>query len=124
MTYAAVALLVVSIPTVVVWYRFGASVAIGVTTSAAVAYGVMVASFALMIRFRDEGGRFLAVWAGGVLVRLVALAATALAVVRLEELAPAPTLLALACFFFVLLMLEPLCFRVRESRLGLTGRAR
>lgn len=123
-TYAGVALLVVSIPTGMVWYHSGAPAAVGVSTAAVVAYGVMVASFAIMIRFRGEGSRFLAAWAGGVLVRLVVLAAMALAVVRLEELAPAPTLLALVSFFFVLLLLEPVYFRKPEARIGLTDRVK
>ena len=123
-TYAVMALVVVSIPTGIVWYASGAPAAVGVTTSAGVAYGVMVASFALMMRFRDEGGRFLAAWAGGAFARLLALAVTAFAVVRLEALAPAPTLLALASFFFVLLLLEPVFFRKRESGIGLTDQAK
>ena len=123
-TYAVMALIVVSIPTGIVWYGSGAPAAVGVTTAAGVAYGVMVASFALMIRFRDEGGRFLAAWVGGTFARLLALAGTAFAVVRLETLAPVPTLLALASFFFVLLLLEPVYLRDRKPRIGRTGQAK
>jgi hypothetical protein len=109
--YAVTSLLIVSIPTVVLFGAADGGTRTGVLVAAGVAYPVMVGSFALMVRFRGAGNRFLVAWAGGILARLLALGGTALAVVRFEELAPAPTLLALAGFFFVLLMLEPVFFR-------------
>jgi hypothetical protein len=120
--YAGLALVVVSLPTGAFWLWTDPGVATGVTVAAGVAYGVMVASFAVMIRFRGRGDRFLAAWAGGVLTRLLTLGVATYAVMRVEGLAPAPTLLALAGFFFMLLLLEPVYLREREPRIGLTDR--
>jgi hypothetical protein len=120
--YAGAAFVAVSVPTGAVWLWTGSEVATGVTVAAAVAYAVMVASFAVMIRFRGAGNRFLAAWAGGVLTRLFTLGVATYAVMRVERLAPAPTLLALAGFFFMLLLLEPVYLREREPRIGLTDR--
>lgn len=121
--YAGAALVAVLVPTGTVWLWAGSGVATGVTVAACVAYGVMVVSFAIMIRFRGEGNRFLAAWAVGVLTRLFTLGLVTFAVIRVERLAPAPTLLALAGFFFMLLLLEPVYLREREPRIGLTDRA-
>jgi hypothetical protein len=55
------------------------------------------------------------VWMGGTLVRMGLILVAALVLTRVEELPPAPTLLALAGFFFGLLLLEPLFLRRQEA---------
>jgi hypothetical protein len=65
-------------------------------------------AFFLLVRFWGEGRRFLLVWVGGTVVRMGVILLAALWVSRNEALPPAPTLLALAGFFFGLLLLEPL----------------
>lgn len=89
---------------------------LGVVVAAVVAYPVMVVSFAVMVRFREGGNRFLAAWIGGVLARLVVLGLAVVAVMEVDALRPASTLLAVAGFFFALLLLEPVFFRKAAGR--------
>lgn len=114
--YAVASLLLVSASAGVVYLALGPEDGLGVLVAAAVAYPVMVGSFALMVRFRGGGNRFLAAWIGGVLVRLLVLGSTVGAVVAIEALRPAATLLSLAGFFFALLLLEPVFFRRADGR--------
>lgn len=83
----------------------------GVALAAAVAYPIQVLAFWLLMRYRQEMTRFLAIWAGGTLIRMGVIVVVALVVVRIDAVDPVPTLLALAGFFFGLLMLEPAFFR-------------
>lgn len=109
--YALWSLLLVSGATGALVAVLGPGQELGVVVAAAVAYPVMVVSFAVMVRFRGAGNRFLAAWIGGVLVRLLVLGTVVAAVMAVEALEPAATLLALAGFFFGLLLLEPVFFR-------------
>ncbi|NIP57038.1 MAG: hypothetical protein GWM92_02840, partial [Gemmatimonadetes bacterium] len=52
----------------------------------------------------------LAAWVGGTLARMALVVAVAFVLVRIEGVALAPALLALAGFFFGLLLLEPVFF--------------
>jgi len=82
-------------------------------TAALLAYPIQMLAFSMLIRYWGEGNRFLLVWVGGTIVRMGVIFLAALAVWRSESLPPAPTLLALAGFFFGLLLLEPLFLRPR-----------
>lgn len=84
---------------------------LGVLVAALIAYPVQVSAFALLIKSRDRANRFLAVWAGGTVVRFAVIFAVAFLVFGMERIAAAPTLLALAGFFFGLLLLEPAFLR-------------
>jgi hypothetical protein len=87
----------------------------GVLMAAAVALPVQVVAFALLHRSRDGLNGFLAAWVGGTLVRMMVVAVAAVLVIRSEMAGAVPMLLALAGFFFALLLLEPVCFRVDSS---------
>lgn len=88
----------------------------GVVMAAAVAYPVQVVAFWLLLRYRSEMKGFLAAWVGGTLVRMT-LVLGAGVFLGVSELVPlVPTLVALASFFFVLLLLEPLFFRKAVQR--------
>jgi len=79
---------------------------------AGLAYAVQLVAFAALLRFRRGGNAFLAVWGGGVLARLIVVLAGAFWVTRSTTLEPAPALLSLAGFLFVLLLMEPVFFIV------------
>lgn len=95
------------------WPWVAPSARTGILVAAGVAYPVQVTAFGFLVRFWGEGKRFLLVWMGGTVVRMGVLLLAALAVSRMEALPPAPTLLAMAGFFFGLLLLEPLFLRPR-----------
>ena len=80
--------------------------------AAAVAYAVQLVAFAALLGFREHRNGFLAVWAGGILARLAVVLAGAYWVTRSSTLEPAPALLSLAGFLFVLLLMEPVFFFV------------
>ena len=88
----------------------------GVLWAAAIAVPVQVIAFGLLQRYRDELNRFLAAWVGGTLARMLVLAVTAFVVVRSGMEGAVPLLLALAGFFFGLLLLEPIYFRSGASK--------
>ena len=92
----------------------GAGAARSVWWGAGVAYGVQLVAFAALLRYRDRREAFLAVWAGGILARLAVVLAGAYWVMKSSALQPAPALLSLAGFLFVLLLMEPVFFIVRQ----------
>lgn len=81
---------------------------------AGLAYGVQLIAFAALLRFRRRREAFLAVWGGGILVRLVVILAGAFWVTRSTSLELVPALLSLAGFLFVLLLMEPVFFLVGQ----------
>ncbi len=81
--------------------------------AALVAYPIQLVAFILLVRFWSDGKRFLMVWVGGTVVRMGVILLAALIVSQSEALPVATTLLALAGFFFGLLLLEPLFLRPR-----------
>lgn len=87
----------------------------GVLVAAAVALPVQVIAFWALNRFRGELNGFLAAWVGGTLVRMGVIAIVAILVIRSGTEGAVPMLLALAGFFFGLLLLEPVYFRIRPS---------
>ena len=79
----------------------------GVLAAAAVAAPVQILAFAALAHAEAGTNTFLAAWVGGTLVRLVVVGVSAWALVGLQGLPKAPTLLGLAGFFFGMLLLEP-----------------
>ena len=82
--------------------------------AAAVAYGVQLIAFGALLRYRKRSEAFLAVWGGGILARMLVVLLGAWWVMRSDVLEPAPALLGLAGFLFVLLLLEPVFFFVGQ----------
>jgi hypothetical protein len=76
-----------------------------------VAFPVQILAFFLLVRYLGREKGFLLVWLGGTVVRMGVVLVAALLLTQVGELPPAPTLLGLAGFFFVLLLLEPLFLR-------------
>jgi hypothetical protein len=90
----------------------------GVLAAGAVALPVQVAAFAVLARARLGTNGFLLAWVGGTLVRLVVVGCAGWMLIGLPRLrlAPLPTLLGLAGFFFVMLMLEPAFLGLGRTR--------
>ena len=84
-----------------------------VLTSAAVAWPVQLAGFA-MARMQ-AAGNVIAGWGVGLLLRLATLAVYALAIIEPFALPAAPALLSLAAFFFASTLIEPLLLETRKS---------
>ena len=80
----------------------------GLVIAAFIALPIQVVAFTAMLSFRSNWNRFLAVWLGGTLLRMVVIALAAFVAVRLDLEGLAPMLLALAGFFFGLLLIEPI----------------
>jgi hypothetical protein len=114
--YGAASVILVAIATLLLWPFLEPSGRSGVLLAAAVAVPLQVTSFALLHRFRGELRRFLVVWVGGTLLRMVAIGTVAVLVLRSGTEGVVPTLFALAAFFFGLLLLEPVYFGKREPR--------
>ena len=79
----------------------------GVLAAAAVALPVQIGSFAALKRVRVGSNAFLATWLGGTVVRMAVVGLAGWGLVALPQLPPLPTLLSLAVFFFVMLLMEP-----------------
>ena len=109
--YGAASAALIGALTLVAWPFLEPAGRAGVHIAAAVALPIQVGSFALLRRFRDHVKRFLAVWVGSTLVRMAALGAVAVLLVRSDGADPLPALVALATFFVALLFLEPVYLR-------------
>lgn len=78
----------------------------------ALAWAVQVALFAPLLAARRRRGAFLAAWGGGTVARFAVLGAAAWWVWHSRALPLAPSLLSLVSFLFLLLLLEPVFFRM------------
>lgn len=97
----------------------------GVLLAGGIAWTVQVVAFGALLRYREGATSFLVAWSAGTLVRMGVIFLGALLVIRVPELPPAPTLLALAGFFFGLLLLEGFFFwraTAETARGGTAGR--
>ena len=100
--------------TLALWPWLDADARRGVVLAGLIALPVQITAFWLLLRYRDRLNGFLAVWAGGTLVRMAVVAVVATVVIRARMDGAVTMLLALAGFFFGLLLLEPVFFR-REA---------
>jgi hypothetical protein len=80
-----------------------------VWTSAVVAFMVQLVAFAV-VRFAPRK-HVIAAWGAGAVLRVLALAIYALAVVSAAGLERTPALISLAAFFFVTMLVEPLLLK-------------
>ena len=83
----------------------------GVLLAGVIALPVQVAAFAMLVRRRGETTGFLAAWVGGMFARVAVVALAAVFVIRSGMEGAVAMLLALAGFFFGLLLLESIYFR-------------
>lgn len=109
--YGASAAAVVALLTLVLWPFLEPAGRRGVLVAAAIALPVQVLAFSVLVHYRGRVNGFMAAWAGGMAMRALAVAAVAFVVIRSGADGAVPMLLALAGFFFALLLLEPVYFR-------------
>jgi hypothetical protein len=83
----------------------------GLVIAALIALPIQILTFSAMLSFRSDWNRFLVVWVGGTLLRMIVIALAAFVAIRLDLEGLAPMLLALAGFFFGLLLIEPIYLR-------------
>ena len=110
--YAATGVAVVAVSTACLWPFLDDAGRRGVLFAAGITLVVQVVAFTALYHFRGALNGFLAAWVGGTLVRMGVIAVAAFAVIRSGMPGGAPMLLALAGFFFGLLLLEPFFFRL------------
>lgn len=108
--YGVSALLLIGVLVLALWPFLDQPQRRGVLTAGSIALPVQVAAFSVLVRYR-EGNRFLAAWAGGMVLRVLVVVLTAVVVIQTATPSGTATLLALAGFFFALLLLEPLHLR-------------
>jgi len=113
--YGGVALLVLLLANAGLWPWLSPAARTGILVAALVVYPIQMLAFFLLASFWGDSKRFLLVWVGGTVVRMGVILVAALVVTRVDGLAPAPTLLGLAGFFFGLVLLEPLFLRPRGA---------
>ena len=87
----------------------------GLVIAALIALPIQILAFSAMLSFRSDWNRFLVVWVGGTLLRMVVIALAAFVAIRLDLEGLAPMLLALAGFFFGLLLIEPIYLRSEHA---------
>lgn len=109
--YAGTAVAALALLTAGLWPWLDPAGRRGVLLAAGVAWPVQVGAFALLVRHGEKPKRFLAAWVGGTLARMALVVAAAFVLAEIEGVALAPALLALAGFFFGLLLLEPVFFK-------------
>lgn len=107
----AIALIVLGL-----WPLLDASAWSGVLVAAAIALTVQTAAFAVLHQSQGALNGFMMAWVGGMMVRMLVIAAVAVIVIRSGTESAVPMLLALAGFFFGLLLLEPVFFRVEPNQ--------
>lgn len=109
--YAATAFVGCATVILALWPFLDADAWWGIVIAAAIALPVQIGAFALLIRYRGNMNGFLAIWAGGTLIRMAVIGIVAAIVIRSDTAGAVPMLLGLAGFFFGLLLLEPIYFR-------------
>jgi hypothetical protein len=114
--YSATGVGVVGVGVGVLWPFLDPAARTGVLIAAGVALSVQMASFGALVHFRGRSTGFLVAWAGGMAVRMMAVALVAAGVVMSGMDGGVATLLSLAGFFFGLLLLEPVFFRGEPSK--------
>jgi len=114
--YGIAGVLLVSVITLALWPFLDDVDRAGVLTAALIALPVQLVAFAVLVRFRGRTQGFMAAWAGGMALRAATVVIVAVVVVRSGTPSAVSLLLALAGFFFSLLLLEPIFFKTELGR--------
>lgn len=114
--YMAVSAGVVAVLGALIVLVFGRDLLTAVAVAAAI--GLVVQALAAVLLFSTSGpgdpSRFMVGWAGGALLRMMAVVAAGLWLTRTHAVAEAPALLSLVTFLFVLTLIEPLFLKTVE----------
>jgi hypothetical protein len=116
--YGASSVALVGLLSLGLWPFLEPAARTGVLAAAAVALPVQIVAFAFLVRYRGQVKGFMAAWAGGMALRALALLGVAVLVIRSGTSSATPMLLALAAFFFALLLLEPVHFKADRAGQG------
>jgi len=114
--YAVAGVAAVGVSVLALWPLLDSAGRGAVLVAAAVALPIQVAAFAALVRYRGRSKGFLAVWAGGTLVRMTAVLVVGWVVLQSGADGAVVLPLALAGFFFGLLLLEPVYFRLGQNQ--------
>jgi len=114
--YALLAMGAIGVGTLALWPFLDGPGRNGVLLAGAIALPVQIGAFGIMVHKRGEPNGFLAAWIGGTIVRMAVIGVAALVTIRADVDGAMPMLLALAGFFFGLLLLEPVCFRIEPAK--------
>ena len=109
--YGSAAVLLVGVVTLGLWPFVGEAARSGVLVAGLIALPIQVLAFSLLVKYRGRTKGFMAAWAGGMALRTAVVAVVAFVVIRSGTASAVPLLLALAGFFFGLLLLEPIYFK-------------
>jgi len=112
--YSIVGFLVVLVTTAALWPFLDAAGHLSLLVAGGVALPVQVGAFALLSRSQGDPTRFMLWWGAGVLGRMAIVVGAGLALTQVDGLSPSVLLLAMAGYFFALLLLEP-AFFVRST---------
>ncbi len=115
--YAATGGAVIALTVGLLWPVLDPAGRSGLLLAAAIATPVQVTAFWVLRRVRDQPNAFLAAWVGGTALRMVVIGVVAFAAIRSQMDGAVVMLLALAGFFFGLLLLEPVFFKVGSGTL-------
>ena len=118
MKYGASAVALIGLLTLGLWPFLEPAARLGVLTAAAVAIPIQIVAFAALMRYRGQLKGFVAAWAGGMALRALTLLVVAFLVIRSGTESAVPMLLSLAGFFFALILLEPIYFKVDQASEG------
>ncbi len=113
LSYALMTVVLAVVIVVLAWRLAAPADARGVWIGTAVAGVVQLGAFALLLYGRARARLFIASWLGGMILRILTLGGVAFWVTRSATLPPPATLLSLAGFLFLLLLMEPLFLRKR-----------
>lgn len=111
LAYALAGLVLVVLITIVAAALVNDAFRPAIVAAAAIAYGLQLAAFALLLALRDKPHLFMAGWLGGMLLRFGALGACLFWASRTTVLPRTPLVLSLVGFVFMLLLLEPVFLR-------------
>lgn len=114
--YAATGSGLIALVVAGLWPFLGAPGREGILLAAAIAVPVQVTAFWALHRSHGETNGFMAAWVGGTFLRIAVIALAAFAVIRSGMEGAVPMLLALAGFFFGLLLLEPVFIRIAPNK--------
>lgn len=111
LSYFATGLGVIAVITLGLWPFLEAADRRGVIVAGLIALPVQAIAFSLLMHVRGRANGFLAVWAGGTLVRMAVVLGAAAVAIQTDAPGAVAMLLALAGFLFGLLLIEPVWFR-------------
>ena len=116
LTYMAVSASVVAVLAALLVVVFGRDVLAPVGTAAAIGLVVQALAAVLLVatHVASDPSRFVVGWAGGALLRMMAVVATGLWLTRTQAVAEAPALLSMVLFLFVLTLIEPLFLKTAQ----------